>query len=241
MVPNLPRRKFLHLLGCTAAASTAPSLARAEVYPARHVRLIVGFPAGGVADVLARLIGQWLSERLHMPFIIENRAGAGGNIATEAVVHAPPDGHTLLMVSIPHAINASLYEKLNFNFIRDVTLVGATRGPLVVAVHPSVPVKTIPELLAYARANPGKIAMASAGSGSVNHMAGELFKAMASIDMTHVPYRGAGPAVADLLGCLTVPRRTRDALDLRLQKDRVTSVLHRRVCPQATLLYEPHA
>jgi tripartite-type tricarboxylate transporter receptor subunit TctC len=200
MVPNLPRRKFLHLLGCTAAASTAPSLARAEVYPARHVRLIVGFPAGGVVDVLARLIGQWLSERLHMPFIIENRAGAGGNIATEAVVHAPPDGHTLLMVSIPHAINASLYEKLNFNFVRDIAPVASImRAPGLMVVNPSVPARTVPEFIAYGKANPGTINMVSAGKGTTGHVFGELFNFMTGLNMVHVPYRGGAAAVTDLL------------------------------------------
>jgi tripartite-type tricarboxylate transporter receptor subunit TctC len=147
-----------------------------------------------------RLVGQLLPPRLRQPFVIENRPGAASNLATEAVARAPADGYTLLGTDSAAAINATLYDKLTFNFIRDFTLIGATRGPLVVAVHPSVPVNTIPELLAYARANPRKIAMASAGSGSVNHMAGELFKAMASVDMTHVPYRGAGPAVTDLIG-----------------------------------------
>jgi tripartite-type tricarboxylate transporter receptor subunit TctC len=197
---KLPRRNFLHLAASAAALPAVSRIAGAQAYPTRPVRCIVGYAPGGGTDIFVRLVGQLLPSRLGQPFVIENRPGASSNLATEAVVRAPADGYTLLGTDSAAAINATLYEKLNFNFIRDVTLVGATRGPLVVAVNPSVPVKTIPELLAYARANPGKIAMASAGSGSVNHMAGELFKAMASIDMTHVPYRGAGPAVADLLG-----------------------------------------
>jgi tripartite-type tricarboxylate transporter receptor subunit TctC len=197
---KLPRRKFLHLTAGAAALSAVRSIARAQTYPARPVRCIVGYAPGGGTDIFVRLVGQSLPARLGQPFVIENRPGASSNLATEAVIRAPADGYTLLGTDSAAAINATLYDKLNFNFIRDIALVGMTRGPLVVAVHPSVPVKTIPELLAYTRANPGKLTMASAGSGSVNHMAGELFKAMASVDMTHVPYRGAGPAVPDLLG-----------------------------------------
>ena len=165
------------------------------------MRVIVGGPPGGVADIHVRLIGQWLSERLGQPFIIENRPGAGSNIATEMVTHAPADGHTLLLVGINNAINATLYDKLSFNFIRDIVPVaGLIRSPNVMEVNPAVPVKTVPEFIAYAKANPGKLNMASPGNGSVAHIAGEMFKRMAGIEMTHVPYRGAAPAVTDLIG-----------------------------------------
>lgn len=198
---KLPRRRFLQLAAGAAALPFVSRIAWAQAaYPTRPVRCIVGYAPGGGTDIFVRLVGQLLPLRLGQPFVIENRPGAASNLATEAVARASADGYTLLGTDSAAAINAALYEKLNFNFIRDFTLVGATRGPLVVAVHPSVPVKSVPELLAYAKVNPRKIAMASAGSGSVNHMAGELFKAMASVDMTHVPYRGAGPAVTDLLG-----------------------------------------
>ena len=166
----------------------------------RPVRIIVGFAPGGALDIMARLIGQWLSERLGQPFVIENRPGAGTNIGTETVVKAPPDGYTLLLAGTPNAINATLYEKLNFNFIRDIASVaGISRAPLVMAVHPSVPAKTVPEFIAYAKANPGKISMASAGIGAPSHVSGELFKMMAGVNVVHVPYRGAGPALVDLL------------------------------------------
>jgi tripartite-type tricarboxylate transporter receptor subunit TctC len=198
---RLPRRQFLHL---AAAAATLPAVwrtASAETYPTRPVRLIVGYPAGGPTDIVARLIGQWLSERLGQPFIIDNRPGAGGNIGTEAAIRAPSDGHTLLLVLAPHAINATLYEKLNFNFIRDIAPVaGIIRTPNVMEVNPSVPVKTVPEFIAYAKANPNRISFASAGVGSTHHVAGELFKMMADVDMLHVPYRGSAPALTDLLG-----------------------------------------
>ena len=176
-------------------------IARAQAYPARPVRVIVGFPPGGVADMLARLIGQWLSERFGQPFVIENRPGAGGNIATEAVVRAPPDGYTLLMVSIPHAINAALYDKLNFNFIRDIAPVASImRAPGVMVVNPSVPANTVPEFLAHVKTNPGKVNMASAGNGTTGHVFGELLKFMTGLNMVHVPYRGGAPAMTDLLG-----------------------------------------
>ena len=190
-------------------------IARAQAYPSRPVRIIVGFAAGGSADIIARLIGQWLSERLGQPFVIENRPGAGSNIATEAVVQAPPDGYTLLLVTSANAINATLYDKLNFNFIRDIAPVASIiRVPNVMEVNPSVPAKTVPEFIAYAKANPGKINMASAGNGSSPHVAGELFKMMTGVDMVHVPYRGAAPALTDLLGGQvqvffgTMPRRS---------------------------------
>jgi len=165
------------------------------------VRIVAAFAAGGGVDITARLIGQWLSDRLGQSFVVENRPGAGGNIGTEAVVNTPPDGHTLLLATVPNAVNTTLYERLNFNFIRDTTPVaGIIRVPMVVLVHPSVPAKTISELIAYAKANPGKVNMASAGSGSAPHMAGELFNFMAGVKMVHVPYRGQGPALSDLLG-----------------------------------------
>src|SRR5262245_57288558 len=194
---QLPRRKVL----CLAAGAAAASLgARAQTYPARPVRCIVGYAPGGGTDIFVRLVGQLLPARLGQPFIIENRPGASSNIATEAVIRAPADGYTLLGTDAAAAINASLYDNLNFNFVRDIAVVGMIRGPLVVVVNPSVQVKTISEFVAYAKAYPRKIAMASAGSGSTTHLAGELFKAMAGIEMTHVPYRGGGPATTDLLG-----------------------------------------
>src|SRR5262245_18890110 len=197
---KLPRRQFLHLAAGAAALPFAPHVARAQAYPARPVRWIVGFPAGGGSDVLARLLGQWLSERLGQPFIIENRPGAGTNIAAEAVVRAPPDGYTLLQASTPAAINATLYDKLNFNFIRDIAPVaGINRATYVMAVQPSCPAKTVREFIAYAKANPGKINMASPGNGTPQHLSGELFKMMADVNMIHVPYRGDAPALTDLL------------------------------------------
>jgi tripartite-type tricarboxylate transporter receptor subunit TctC len=194
------RRVFL-LLAASAAAVPWLRIAAAQTYPARPVHVIAGFAAGGGVDITARLIGQWLSERLGQSFVIENRPGADGNIGTEVVVNAPADGYTLLLATVPNAVNATLYPKLNFNFIRDIAPVsGIIRVPMVVLVHPSVPARTIPEFIAYAKANPGKVNMASAGTGSAPHMAGELFNAMAGISLVHVPYRGQGPALADLLG-----------------------------------------
>jgi tripartite-type tricarboxylate transporter receptor subunit TctC len=198
---KLPRRKFLQLGGAVAAAAAFPRSASAEDYPARPVHIIAGFAAGGGVDVTARLIGQRLNERLGQSFVIENRPGAGGNIGTEAVVNAAADGYTLLLSTVPNAVNASLYEKLNFNFVRDtVPIAGIIRVPMVVLLNPSVPAATIPEFIAYARANPEKVNMASAGNGSAPHMAGELFKMMAGVNLVHVPYRGQGPALSDLLG-----------------------------------------
>jgi tripartite-type tricarboxylate transporter receptor subunit TctC len=195
------RRRFLHLVaGAAPLPATAP-FARAQAYPARPVRVVTGFVAGGPADILGRLIGQWLSERLGQPFVIESRPGAGSNIATEAVARSPADGYTLLVVTTANTINATLYEKLNFNFIRDLAPVaGLIRVPQVIEVHPSVPVKTVPEFIAYAKANPGKLNMASAGNGTVQHVAGELFKVMTGVDMQHVPYRGQSAALVDVLG-----------------------------------------
>src|SRR5262245_14983097 len=198
---NLSRRRFLRVAAGTAACSTASRVARAQAYPSRPVRIIVGYAPGGGQDILARLIGQWLSERLGQPFIIENRPGGGANIATEAVVRAAPDGYTLLTVGPAHAVNATLYDKLNFNFLRDIAPIASmTRNPGVLEVHPSVPVNSVVEFIAYAKANPGKTNMASAGNGTVQHVGGELFKLMTGVDLVHVPYRGAGPAIADLLG-----------------------------------------
>jgi tripartite-type tricarboxylate transporter receptor subunit TctC len=198
---KLPRRSFLHLAAGTAALSAVPRLAWAQAYPARPVRIIVGFPPGGPSDIAARLIGQWLSERLDQPFVIESRPGGGGNIGTEAVVRASPDGYTLLLVPSASAVNATLYEKLSFNFVRDIAPVaGIIRIPLVMVVNASVQARTVPELIAYAKANPGKINFASPGNGTTAHVAGELFKMMAGVDIVHVPYRGSAPALTDLLG-----------------------------------------
>jgi tripartite-type tricarboxylate transporter receptor subunit TctC len=199
---KLPRRNFLHLAAGAAALPAVSQIARAQAYPMRPVRIIVPFAPAGATDITARLIGQWLSERLGQPFVIENRSGGGGNIGTEAVVRAPADGYTLLMVgSDTGAINATLYDKLNFNFIRDIAPVaGIIVVPFFMVVNASVPVKTVPEFIAYAKANPGKLGMASGGVGSGPHVAGEMFKMMAGVNLVHVPYRGGGPALTDLLG-----------------------------------------
>ncbi|HTB05284.1 MAG TPA: tripartite tricarboxylate transporter substrate binding protein [Bradyrhizobium sp.] len=198
---DLLRRTFLKLAGGVVAAPALTQPASADTYPARPVHIVAGFAAGGGVDITARLIGQWLSERLGQSFIVENRPGAGGNIGTEAVVHAAPDGYTLLLSTVPNAVNATLYDNLNFDFIRDIAPVGGIiRVPMVILLHPSVPAKTVPELIAYAKASPGKVNMASAGFGSAPHMAGELFNVMAGVKMVHVPYRGQGPALTDLLG-----------------------------------------
>jgi tripartite-type tricarboxylate transporter receptor subunit TctC len=198
---KLPRRKFLHLAGGAAALPAMPRIAWAQAYPMRPVHWIVGFPPASPPDIIARLIGQWLTEQLGQPFVIENRPGAGGNLAVEAVVRAPGDGYTLLLVGANNAINATLYERLNFNFIRDIAPVaGIIRFSNVIVVLPSFPAKTLPEFIAYAKANPGKINMASPGNGTSQHLSGVLFNMMAGIDMVHVPYRGLGPAMTDLLG-----------------------------------------
>jgi tripartite-type tricarboxylate transporter receptor subunit TctC len=199
---KLPRRKFLHLAASAAALPTVSRLAWAQAaYPTRPVRIITGFPPGGPTDVAARLIGQWLSDRLGPPFIIENRPGASSNIGTEAVVKAAADGYTLLLVSSANAVNATLYDKLNFNFKRDITPVaGIIRIPIIMVVNASVPAKTVPEFIAYAKANPGKINFASPGIGTTAHVAGELFKMTTAVDIGHVPYRGSAPALTDLLG-----------------------------------------
>ena len=194
---KLPRRAFLQL----AALAVTPRFAWAQAYPIRPVRMIVGLAAGGPADILARLIARWLSERLGQPFVIENRVGAGGNIAADAVVHAGADGYTLLLIMNAHAINASLYDTLNFNVMRDVAPVaGIDREPFVMLVNPSFPAKTVPDFIAYAKTNAGKVNMASAGNGTASHVSGELFKMMAGVDLLHVPYRGGAPALTDLIG-----------------------------------------
>jgi tripartite-type tricarboxylate transporter receptor subunit TctC len=198
---KLPRRQFLHLVASAAALPTLSRIASAQAYPTRPVRIILGFAAGGGADMLARVMAQGLSERLGQPFTVENRPGAGTNIAAESVVRAPPDGYTLLQVTAANAANATLYEKLNFNFIRDISPVaGIVRVPLVMELNPLVPAKTVPEFIAYAKANPGKVNFASGGNGTAQHVSGELFKMMTGVNIVHVPYRGAGPAITDLLG-----------------------------------------
>ncbi len=197
---KLRRRNFLRLAAGAVALPAISRVASAQSYPSRSVRMIIGYPAGGSADITARLTGQWLSERLGQPVVVESRPGAATNLATEAVVRAPADGYTLLLVAPANAINATLYDKLNFNFLADIVPVaGIIRFANVVVVNPSLPVKTIPELIAYAKANPGKLNMASSGNGSTIHMSGELFKMLTGIDMVHVPYRGGAPALTDLI------------------------------------------
>jgi tripartite-type tricarboxylate transporter receptor subunit TctC len=201
---KLPRRQFLHLAAGAVALPAASRRAWAQAYPTRPVRIVSGFAPGGTGEILARLMGQWLSERLGQPFVVENRPGGaviGTNVATEAVVRAPADGYTLLLVGPPNAINATLYEKLNFDFIRDIAPVASiSREPLVMDVHPSFPAKTVPEFIAYAKANPGKINFASGGTGSVSHVSGELFKVLAGVDMVHVRYSSIAPALTGLIG-----------------------------------------
>jgi tripartite-type tricarboxylate transporter receptor subunit TctC len=201
---KLPRRQLLHLAAGAAGAAALPAVSRfawAEAYPTRPVRLIVPFAAGGSTDITAQLMGQWLYERLGQPFVVDNRPGGSGNIATEAVVHAPADGYTLLMVVPANTVNNTLYDKLSYNFIRDIAPVaGISRNPYVMVVNPSVPAKSVPEFIAYAKASSGKLSFASAGVGTGIHMSGELFKIMAGVNMVHVPYRGAGPALTALLG-----------------------------------------
>jgi tripartite-type tricarboxylate transporter receptor subunit TctC len=197
---KLARRRVLKLAAGSLALPALSRIAMAETYPSRPVHIIVGFPPGGPTDIGARLIGQWLSDRLGQPFVIENRPGAATNIATEAVAHAPPDGYTLLAAVGSNTINPALYNDLSFNFIRDIAMVGGVyRSALVLDVIASLPVKTVPELIAYARANPGKVTLASFGTGTVSHIAGELFKMTAGITMVHVPYRGSAPMMTDLL------------------------------------------
>ena len=198
---KLPRRQFLHLALGAAALPAVSRIAWGQTYPSRPVRLIVGFAPSGGNDIVARLIAQWFTERLGQSFVVDNRPGGGSNIGTEAVVNAPPDGSTLLLVSAANAINASMFDKLNFNFIQDIGAVGGLISvPSVILLHPSVQAKTVPEFIAYAKHNPGKLSMASGGTATTTHLAGELLKMMAGIDMIHVPYRGTGPAITDLLG-----------------------------------------
>ena len=195
------RRRFLHLAAGAAMLPVGSRVARAQAYPSRPVRIVVPFPAAGLSDIVTRLVGQWLSERLGTPFVIENRPGAASNLGTEIVVNAPPDGYTLLNLSSANATNATMYEKLNFDFIRDIAPVASlVRFPYVLEVNPSVPIRSVPELIAYAKANPGKLSIASAGTGTPAHIAGELFKMMTGVDMVHIPYRGAALALTDLLG-----------------------------------------
>jgi tripartite-type tricarboxylate transporter receptor subunit TctC len=197
---KLPRRQFLHLAAGATALPSVSQIARAQTYPSRPVRIVVGVAPGGTNDIVARLMGQWVSERLGQQFVIDNRPGGGTNIATEMVVRAPPDGYTLLFVSAANAVNATFYDKLNYNFIRDIAPVASIiRTPFVMAVNPTVPAKTVPEFIAYAKTSPGKINYASGGTGTSTHLTGELFKMMAGVDMVHVPYRGGGPAFNDLL------------------------------------------
>jgi tripartite-type tricarboxylate transporter receptor subunit TctC len=197
---KLPRRKFLHLAAGAAALPAVSRIARAQAYPSRPVRMVVPFAPAGTTDISARLIGQWLSERFGQQFVIENRAGANGNIGTEVVLRSTPDGYTLLMIDASPSINATLYERLNFNFVRDAALVATVaRSPFILVIHPSVPARTVPEFIAHAKANPGRISYGSAGPGSTLHVAAELFKIMTGVDLLHVPYRGGGPAIADAI------------------------------------------
>jgi tripartite-type tricarboxylate transporter receptor subunit TctC len=197
---SIPRRKFLHMAAGTTMAAVLPRRARALDYPARPVRLVDGFAAGGAVDILARLLCQWLSQRLGQPFVVDNKPGAATNIATEEVVRAAPDGYTLLWATTANTTNATIYNNLSFNFIRDIAPVGTVdRFPLVMEVNPAVPAKTVPEFIAYAKANPGKIDYGSGGIGTIQHVAGELFKFMTGVDLVHVPYRGAAPVLNDLL------------------------------------------
>jgi tripartite-type tricarboxylate transporter receptor subunit TctC len=241
---KLPRRKFLHLAAGAAALPAVSSNASAQSYPARPVRLIVGFPAGGSAsDIVARLMAHWLSERLGQQFVVENRPGAATNLATEAVVRAPPDGYTLLFVTSTNALNHTLYSNLSFNFIRDIAPVAGTiRVPFVMLVNPSVPAKTLPEFIAYAKGNPGKINMASSGPGSAPHVFGELFEAMAGVDMVHVPYRGN--AFPDLLGgqvqvlFISIPPAIEFIRTDKLRALAVTTAMRQEVLPDIPTVSE---
>jgi tripartite-type tricarboxylate transporter receptor subunit TctC len=236
---KLARRTLIKSAAAALAAAALPRRAAAQEYPSRPVRIVAGFAAGGGVDITARLIGQRLADRLGQSFVIENRPGAGGNIGTEAVVNAAPDGYTLLLSTVPNAVNASLYEKLNFNFLRDtVPVAGIIRVPMVILLNPQVPATTVPEFVAYAKANPGKLNMASAGNGSAPHMAGELFKMMAGVNLIHIPYRGQGPALTDLLGgdvqvlFATAPGTGDYIKTSRLRALAVTSALRAEVLPE---------
>jgi len=236
---KLPRRNFIHLAAGAAALPALSRLAWAQAYPMRPVRILVGFAAGGGVDIAARLIGQWLSERLGQQFIIENRPGAGTNIATEAVVRSPADGYTLLLVNVANAINATLYENLNYNFLRDIVPVGSfIRVAVVMVVNPSLPPKTVPEFIAYAKANAGKINVASGGPGGPDHASAELFNIMTGVGMTHVPYRGLAPALADLIGAqvqvvfATVPAAIEYIKAGRLRALAVTTAMRSELLPE---------
>jgi tripartite-type tricarboxylate transporter receptor subunit TctC len=240
---KLHRRRLMRSAAAVVAAAALPRPAAAEDYPSRPVRIIAGFAAGGGVDVTARLIGQWLAGRLGQSFVIENRTGAGGNVGTEAVVNAAADGYTLLLATVPNAVNASLYEKLGFNFIRDTAPVaGIIRVPMVMLLNPSVPATSVAGFIAYAKANPEKVNMASAGNGSAPHMAGELFKMMAGVDLVHVPYRGQGPALSDLLGgqvqvLFAVTPGTADYIATgKLRALAVTSAARAEVLPQLPVI-----
>jgi len=236
---KLPRRQFLHLAVAVVALPALSRMARGQTYPARSVRIIVPAAPGGTNHILARLMGQWLSQRLGQQFVIENRPGGGSNIGTEAAVNANPDGYTLLLVANASAVNATLYNKLNFNFIRDIAPVaGIARVPNVMELHPWIPAKTVPEFIAYAKANPGKIKYGSAGTGSLLHVAGELFKMMAGIDMIHVPYRGSAAALSDLLGghvqmmCDNIPTSIEHIRAGRLTALAVTTATRSELLPE---------
>jgi len=236
---KLARRRFLHLAAGAAALPAVLREARAQAYPARPVRIVVGFAAGGGADIAARLIGQWLSDRLDQSFVVENRPGAGSNIGTETVLNAPPDGYTLLLATLSNAVNATLYEKLSFRFTRDITpIAGIIRVPHVILANPSLPAKTVLEFIDYAKVHPGKINMASGGNGSSGHMAGELLSVMAGVKMAHIPYRGQGPAFSDLLGgqvqvlFATTPGTTDYIRTGKLRALAVTSMSRAEVLPE---------
>jgi tripartite-type tricarboxylate transporter receptor subunit TctC len=241
----LPRRQFLRLAAGAAAMPVIPRIARAQAYPSRPVRIVVGFPPGGGTDIIARLVASWLSEQLGQPFVIDNRPGASSNIGTEAVVSAPPDGYTLLVFATAPTINATLYNKLNFDLIRDIApIAGIARQHIVMEVNPSVPAKTVPDFIAYANANPNKLNMASFGIGDISHLSGELFKMMTGVNMVHVPYRGAPPALTDLLsgqvqvcfgGLLTSMQYIRAG---RLQPLAVTTATRLEVLPDIPSLSE---
>ena len=242
---KLPRRQFLHLAAGVTALPAVSRIAAAQAYPSRPVRIIVPFAPGGATDIMARLVGQWLSERLGQQFVTENRPGAGSNVGTEVVVNAPPDGYTLLQVGASSAINMTLYEKLNFNFLRDITPVaGIISIPYIMAVNPSLPAKTVPEFIAYAEMNPSKVNMGSGGNGTAGHLSGELFKMMARVNMVHVPYRGEAPALTDLLGgrlqvmFATVPASIEYIRAGKLRALAVTSARRSEVLPDLSMVGE---
>ena len=242
---KLPRRQFLHLAAGVTALPAVSRIAAAQAYPSRPVRIIVPFAPGGATDIMARLVGQWLSERLGQQFVTENRPGAGSNVGTEVVVNAPPDGYTLLQVGASSAINMTLYEKLNFNFLRDITPVaGIISIPYIMAVNPSLPAKTVPEFIAYAEMNPSMVNMGSGGNGTAGHLSGELFKMMARVNMVHVPYRGEAPALTDLLGgrlqvmFATVPASIEYIRAGKLRALAVTSARRSEVLPDLSMVGE---